>query len=202
MSIRTRILENADLLFRQAGIRSITMDDISRHLSISKKTLYQHFSNKAEIVQGVMKCHFEEETCDFKRIEAQANDPVEELILLVKWMRKTWQEIPTNMVFDIQKYYPESWAMFHDFKEDVIINSVKKNLTKGVELGLYRSELDIEIVAKIRVEQIEVLMNPMTFPPDKYPPAMVHDQSFMLFAHGLVTFEGKQLIYKYLETEE
>ena len=202
MDTPTRILQNADLLFRQAGIRSITMDDISRHLAMSKKTLYQHFSNKAEIVQGVVKAHFESEIIESNRIHSIARDPVEELILIVKWMRKTWQEVPHSMVWDIQKYYPESWAMFHEFKNDFVVNTIRNNLKKGVELGLYRPEMNIDMIAKIRVEQIDVLMNPLIFPPDKYPPAEVHEQSFLLFAHGLVTFEGKQLIYKYLEIEE
>ena len=92
--------------------------------------------------------------------------------------------------------------MFHQFKNDFIVNEIRKNLEKGVELGLYRPEMDIDIIAKLRVEQIEVIMNPMTFPPDTYSPGEVHEQSFLLFAHGIVTFEGKQLIYKYLESED
>ena len=202
METANRILQNADQLFRQAGIRSITMDDIARHLAMSKKTLYQHFSNKADIVNGVVQAHFEQEMAVSREIEAKAKDPVEELILLMKWMRKMWQEVPPTMVWDIQKYYPKSWSMFHDFKNGFVVEKLKNNLHKGKALGLYRPELDVDIMAKIRVEEIEILMNPILFPPDQYSQAVVHEQSFIMFIHGLVTIEGKPLIYKYLETED
>lgn len=198
MEPRTRILTEADSLFKRRGVRAVTMDDIARELGMSKKTLYQYFSNKAEIVQGVSSAYFEQERCMTDEIMEKAKDPVEEILLILQAFTNTMHEIPTNMVYEIQKYYPKAWCQFHEFKETYIMDAVRQNLITGVEKGLYRKDMDIEIVTKLRVEQLEMIFDQDKFPPKKYDAMMVQAEQFTLFLHGIVTMKGKKLIYKYL----
>ena len=81
MDTKDRIIKESKALFQRRGIRSVTMDEISREMGMSKKTLYQYFSNKADLVQGVVMFHFEQEIERHKLAEETARDPVEEMLM-------------------------------------------------------------------------------------------------------------------------
>lgn len=178
------------------------MDDIARDLGMSKKTLYQYFNNKADIVYAVSEAHFLEEKAACRQIMDAARDPIEEMVMILRMSAKSFTEISASMVYDIQRYYPKAWALFHDYKNTFVRDEIRENLRKGVEAGLYRKEMDIEVVAKLRVEEIEMVFNPELFPPHKYDFGKVQMELFGLFLHGLVTMKGKKLIYEYLNQPE
>lgn len=202
MDPKERILAETSTLFRRRGIRSVTMDDIARELGMSKKTIYQYFNNKADIVHAVTVNHFTEERCMSDEILEKAKDPIEAMLMLLQTMSKTFHEIPTTMIYEVQKYYPRSWDLFSDFKSGYVMDALRKNLEIGVQSGLYRKDMDIEIVAKLRVEQLDMAFNPIMFPPNEYDISKVTMEQFKMFIHGLVTLKGKKLIYKYLNQPE
>jgi len=168
MDTKERILNEADGLFKRRGVRGVTMDDIARELGMSKKTLYQYFGNKAEIVYGVTECHFIEERHTCEAITAKAKDPVEEFIMILQAFVSNMKEIPTNMVFEIQRYYPKAWQLFDTFKSDFIMDAMRRNLEVGVKQGLYRKDMDIEVVTRLRVESMIIAFNPEIFPPKEF----------------------------------
>ena len=202
MELPTRILVHAEALFKLRGIRSVTMDDLAKDLRISKKTLYQYFANKADLVLGVSKAHFERERNTTEALISKALDPIHGILLVLECSSKSLKEIPTHMVYDIQKLYPKSWQMFHDFKEGYLLEVVRKNLEEGVAQGLYRKDMDIELVALIRLVQIESSMNEHYFPASRFEFVKVQMEQFSLFLHGIVTLKGKKLIYNYLNQPE
>ncbi|MEM0996556.1 MAG: TetR/AcrR family transcriptional regulator [Bacteroidota bacterium] len=202
MDTKERIITTAQHLFMYKGVRSVTMDDISRELGMSKKTLYQYFGNKAEIVEGVTDYHFHGERCLMEEIQRSATDPLDVMVQSLKAFAKSFRDIPTNMIHDVQKYYPKSWARFHSYKTEYVLPVMRKNLKAGVEAGLYRKDMDLELVAKLRLEQIEMVLDPIRFPPQSYDIGKVQIEQYALFLHGIVTMKGKQLIYKYLNQPE
>lgn len=202
MDTRERILKGTGELFKKFGIRSVTMDDIARELGMSKKTLYQYFPNKAGLVQGIAEGHICMEIEMSNSIHKEADDPIQEVILLIRQISKTFQEIPTQMVYDVQRYYPRAWDLFNNFKNQHAFQMVKESLERGVQQGLFRKEMDLDLIAKIRVEQITMCFDPELFPPTEYDIAKLMVQSTELFLHGLVTMKGKKLIYKYLNRSE
>ncbi len=202
METRTRILKEAESLFKHRGVRSVTMDEIARELGMSKKTLYQYFSNKADIVHGVTLEHFQNEKCMAAEIMDKSSNPLEEFLMILQAFTSTMHEIPTNMVYEIQKYYPKAWNLFHEFKSGYITDSIRRNLEKGVEDGLYRKDMDVALVTKLRVEQLDMVFNPVIFPPKDYDVIRLQEELFKLFLHGIVTLKGKKLIYKYLNQPE
>ncbi len=202
METRDRILTEAESLFKRRGVRSVTMDDIAKELGMSKKTVYQYFSNKADIVHGVTSSHFHQEKCITNGIMEKAGNAVEEFLMILQAFTKSMQEIPTTMVYEIQKYYPKAWCLFDEFKQDYVMDAVRTNLVTGVKQGLYRKDMNIEIVTKLRVEQLDMVFNPETFSPREYDLYEVQAEQFRLFLHGIVTIKGKKLIYKYLNQSE
>jgi AcrR family transcriptional regulator len=202
MDTKERIITAAQNLFMYRGVRSVSMDDIARELGMSKKTLYQYFGNKAEIVEGVTDFHFDGERCMMDEIQRAAIDPVDAMVKSLQAFAKSFRDIPTNMIHDVQKYYPKSWARFHSYKTEYVLPVMKENLEAGVKAGLYREDMDLEIVAKLRLEQIEMVLDPIKFPPQEYDIGKVQLEQYALFLHGIVTLKGKELIYKYLNQPE
>lgn len=201
-SNRTRILHTAEKLFRKLGIRSVTMDDIARELGMSKKTLYQEFNNKADIVFAITQLHFESEQRECMAIHVETQDPVQELIELIRWISNMFKEMNPSMIYELQKYYPRCWHLVQQFEREFVLVVVKESLEKGIKAGLFRSDMQPEIIARIRIAQIHNTFDNEVFPHGEFNPSEVMVQGTELFLHGLVTMKGKKLIYKYLNRPE
>lgn len=201
-SNRDRILQAAEKLFRRLGIRSVTMDDIARELGMSKKTLYQEFNNKADIVYAVTCSHFEEEQRECLAMHLVAKDPVEELILTIQWLSGFMREMNPSIIYELQKYYPRCWQLLRNFEQEFVLGIVQESLVKGIQAGLFRSEMKPEIIARIRIAQIHNSFDHEVFPIGEFDTTDVIIQGTELFLHGLVTMKGKKLIYKYLNRPE
>jgi len=197
-----RILESATELFYRFGIKSITMDDVAKHLSMSKKTLYQYFRDKNEMVMKCCQHDLVNRKCLFDDIADKATDAIGELMGLMKHMESMYTRINPNLFYDMQKYHPTVWKLFREFKENSLMASIESNLRKGVEQGLYRRDMNIPIVARLRIEEVEMGFNPDYFPPDKYNFAKVQMELFNHFMHGITTIKGHKLINKYKQITE
>ena len=197
-----RIIESATELFFRYGIKSITMDDVAKHLAMSKKTLYHHFSDKHEMVLKCFQHDLVNRECMLKSASDKATDAVGELIFMMKQMEHMYSIINPNLFYDIQKSYPSVWKLFREFKEKKIMASVEANLHKGVEQGLYRKDMNIRVVARLRLEEVEMGLNPQLFPPDKFNLAKVQMELFNHFMHGISTLKGHKLINKYKQITE
>lgn len=199
---KERILIAAHDLFHKYGIRSITMDDIARHLSISKKTIYQFFEEKDQIVHGCCTGDLNNHGCRFEEIKKESKDAVHEIIEDMKYMSEMFSNMNPNLFFDLKKYHPESYKEYRNFKEQKIGTMVVENLKRGINEKLYRADINIKILAKLRVEQVEMAMNPEIFPPSKFHLPEVQITILDNFLHGITTIKGHKLINKYKHIKE
>lgn len=197
MEIKERILTSTYELFFRYGLKTVTMDDIARHMGISKKTLYQYFANKNEIVQAFMSGNLSKNSNECARITTESENAVQEIIGLMQYFGVMFSKINPTVFYDLQKYYPECWKSFRDFKEKGMTEMIESNLRRGIQQGVFRKDLNIEIISKLRVEQIEMTLNPMIFPPEKYDITEVHVTILELFLRGITSEKGNELIKKY-----
>ena len=202
MEVKERIIKGADSLFMRYGIKSMTMDDIAKHLSVSKKTIYQSFKDKRELVLCVMHNHLTEQEVIINEISKNAINSIDELFQLSKHIKSVMMEMNPSLVLDIQKYYPDAWKSFQKHEKECILQTIVKNLNWGKEEGYFRDELNSEILARARVAQIEAGFDPLYFPSSKFSVLEVQLELFNHFIMGLVTKEGYQLFNKYLEENE
>ncbi len=197
-----RILESVTELFYRFGIRSITMDDVAKHLAISKKTLYQHFHDKNEMVKKCCEHDLDKRQCLFLEIAEQSPDPISELMQLMKNMELMFTKVNPHLFYDMKKYYPEVWKVYRDFKEKSMMAMIEENFRKGIEVGLYRTDIDTAILARLRMEEVEMGFNPEFYPPEKFTVAKVQVALFDHFMHGITTLKGHKLINKYKQIIE
>jgi AcrR family transcriptional regulator len=202
MENKERILAAAFELFFRYGIKSVTMDDIAKHLSMSKKTIYLYFRDKDEVVHTLMERSLEKDRTDFYGIAEKAANVVEEVFEMMKKMSDIFSTINPNIFYDLRKYHPQTWELFHKFKSEFIIQMVESTLEKGKKDGLVRADVNSKLLAKLRGEEIEMGFNPILFPPDKYRILDVQIAFVEHFLYGICTLKGHKLINKHKQIVE
>ncbi|OFY93289.1 MAG: hypothetical protein A3K10_07745, partial [Bacteroidetes bacterium RIFCSPLOWO2_12_FULL_31_6] len=160
MKTKDRILKGAEELFFKYGIKSITMDDISKHLAISKKTIYHYFDDKNQVVETLMKERMRVNECEVEQIAKESENVIIEVFGLMKHLSAMFSQMNPNLFYDLQKYHPDSWKLFKDFKEECVERMVENSIKKGIKDGLVRSDINPKIIARMRMEMVEIGFNP------------------------------------------
>lgn len=166
---------------------------------MSKKTLYQHFDNKADIVMQVslMQCIKEEE-----EIEAAcegAENAVDEMMRVMQWIARHVTNMAPNLIPELRKYYPDAWAIHESHNDQQLLDTLIKNIRWGVKDGLYRAELDPEMTARVRIAIIEAGFNDQIFTPSQNSIIKVQRLLLEIFLYGITTLEGRKLIPTYFK---
>jgi AcrR family transcriptional regulator len=191
-----KILQGALELFLKYGIRSVSMDDVARHLSISKKTIYQYFVDKDDIVTQSTSHHMDQVKASFDEITKVSKSALDELMRIQDFMSRNMQELNPTLLFDLKKYHSKAWNGWLEHKNKDIRDSVVRNLKQGIEEGLYRSNLNPEILATLRVESVQWIFDGQ-ITTDKFRAIDIQTQMLDHFMYGLLTDKGRKLYEKY-----
>jgi AcrR family transcriptional regulator len=189
-----RIINGGEELFLQAGIRSVTMDDIARHLGMSKKTIYQFFKDKDELVMALVKKKLKEDEDQMNAIISQSENVIEQMINMMKCSEEIFSRINPIVIHDMQKYYPNAWKQFQNFKAEVLIHKMEQLLTKGIDQGYIRPEIDVRIIARMHVNLVEMGFNNSIFPIAEFNTWKVQKQFLEHFNYGICTLKGVKLL--------
>ncbi|HET8859108.1 TetR/AcrR family transcriptional regulator [Marivirga sp.] len=202
MNTEKNILEGAKNLFMQFGLKSITMDDIARKVGVSKKTIYQFFSDKNSIVYRSVNEHFSDHREEIDRVLDQSKDAIEAMYKISKCMKMQVEAVNPTVLYDLQRYFPKAYKRFLEFKNTFMKERMEKILQEGIVSGFFRSEIHTEILIIQRIEQVQLAFNNDIFPRDKFDFKEIHEQLFDHFIHGLLTEKGKQKYNQYLNEEQ
>lgn len=197
-----KILNGAQELFFKYGIKAITMDDIARHLAISKKTIYQFFKEKDEIINILMTEKIREDEEQFSKLHINAANVIEEVFEIMRCMSENIGKINPVVFYELQKYYPEAWKKFIHFKENHVRKQVEDSLKRGQEQGYVRKNINTGILSRLRMEEIQMGFNTEVFPIDKFTTLDVQLEMTEHFLYGICTLKGYKLINKYKQLTE
>jgi len=200
MDTERRIIEVATDLFRKYGIKSVTMDDIANEISISKKTIYQFFKDKNAIVTRATNFMLSEEERVIEEIIANSNDVMDELIQTIEYFKKFMRFINPVLLVDLEKFYPEGWAEYQYFKESCFKSNLINSLKRGIEEGFFRNDINVEVMAKLRMAQVELGFNQKVFPHHQYDLYDIQLQFSEHFILGLSTRKGFDRIEAYKQS--
>ena len=201
MDTKQEIIINAEKLFLKLGIRSVSMDDISRGLGISKKTLYQHFENKDSLVETVIKTHICRDQEEMEIINTASKNALDEL---KKMSAHVWEEIKNvspGALYDLQKYYRKSWDILMLEQREHTFECFVKNIERGMKEGLFREDINAAIVAKIYANTNYFLLDQLSDPKPKFKKRELVDELFNYHVHGIATAKGLRLWKKYMALE-
>jgi AcrR family transcriptional regulator len=191
------IISEADKLFSKYGFKSVTMDDIAKHLGMSKKTIYQHFSDKDELVNIVISAKIASHECTITEGFNNAKNAVEEVFFAITSMNETLNAMNARLFYDLQKYHPKAWLHFNTFKQNKLRETIANNLKRGVEEGFFRKDLNLEIITQMRLDQVDIIFNPSyQYDNSKHSLAQIMTEITTHFLYGVCSLEG----LKYIDT--
>ncbi|MCU0416709.1 MAG: TetR/AcrR family transcriptional regulator [Cytophagaceae bacterium] len=203
MDITTqRIVDGADELFWRYGVKSITMDDISKSIGMSKKTIYQHFEDKDALVNIVVRQRLDHQEMELQMLHATAIDPIDEILKIASHLNIMFQGMNPSLLFEIQKYHPIAYDIFLQHKEEKIFGMLVDNFQWGKKTGLYRPECHVELLSKMRLDQVEWGFRPELFNRFTLSVQDLHIQLIEHYLYGICTLKGHKLINKYKQIQE
>lgn len=202
MTIERDILARSKRLFLRYGIRSVTMDDISKEMGISKKTLYQYVDNKADLIRRILYQTLQEEKAAQEKISQAAQDAIEEMIGIVKHVTRMLSMVPPSTLYDMQKYYRESWELMQAHNTDHVCDTILDNIHRGREEGVYRTDFNPQFVARLFVGKIPLIADEELFPSKEYAREQLFVEFINYHLHGIASERGLQLMQHYLANEK
>lgn len=200
MDTKDKIIETATEQFMRFGVRSVTMDDIARMAGVSKKTIYQEFMDKNQLVYETFAAAIEQDKKMMDLIPKYQDGVIDHLLGLSAFIRKRFSDFNPMVLNEIQRYFPQCWQLFEEFKNKHIVNEIMALLEKGKSEGVIRKEINSEIIALMRMEQMMLTFDPLKFPTSKYNLVELQLQIFEHFLYGIFTDKGKEAYLNQKET--
>ena len=193
------ILRVANDMFLQYGYKSVTMDDIARMAGVSKKTLYQFYADKNALVEATVISFVDEMKQQTEEDSRTSTDAVEEIFKALLFIDHTFRKINPVVVWDLQRFHPAVYRIFEHYKDGFMFGVVRDNLVRGIEQGLYRPELNVDIIARFRINSVMAGMSAQYTFPEQYDQKTVQRELLELYLHGIVSPGGLELIAHYKE---
>lgn len=200
--MRERVLDTALRLFRTFGIKSITMQDIARDCGISKKTVYEYFADKQELVEEVTRFMISAHGNNLEVCSANGKDAIDELVSSLRFTETFAKSINPVLLHELEKYHPIAWKTITDFKSDYVIKAISDNLDRGIREGLYRSDISIHIMSHMRLMQLDAAFSPVDYPATEFDLHEVMCQVTEHYIRGIATPEGTRRLEEYLTIKE
>jgi len=166
MPQKQQILIQAAQMFLKFGFKSITMDDISRELGLSKKTVYQHFTDKTDLVEQCVDNHLANMQQCCITCREQADNAIDQMINLTNMLTENMRQVNPSAMFDLKKYFKTAWDNLEKHRNEFIYQNIKQNLIQGKKEGLYYKNLDANTVSIFYIHLVELLTNPDKFTQD------------------------------------
>jgi AcrR family transcriptional regulator len=193
----TKILSSAVELFGQYGFKTITMDDIARRAGISKKTLYQHFANKQEVVLESVVWYKNNTTNSCAQVLLDSENAVEAMVMMLAFFDDTNKRINPMAMFEMQRFFPEAYKTFRDLLVERDVVMIRDNILQGIREGLYREDINADLLARYRLETSLLVLQPNLLVNDRNSLMTVALEIGEHFLYGIMTEKGENLYKTY-----
>jgi AcrR family transcriptional regulator len=191
------ILSEAEKLFMKFGIKSVTMDDIAKQLSMSKKTIYTYYKDKNELVSKLIAKMLHEDECQMSACTKSAENAIEEVFLCMNFLKDMLSKVNPTVFYDLQKYHLQAHQLMVNFHHTYVYNTIKSGLEKGIKQQIFRSDINTEILSRLRVSQINWAFDCEMVRNGNYSLYEVIIETTLHFLFGISTLSGHILINQY-----
>lgn len=184
------ILENVRELFYKYGVRSVSVDDICRGIGISKKKLYQYVSSKNELVEKLLELERQNFEVIFSQHNFEGINAIDILLTVSMEIGENFRDISPSMTFDLKKYYPDIYHKHIEERIEFISQKIQINIGKGINQGMYRTDLSVELISRLYIRRLMDLHNPEFFPTEKFSFRTIFEVMIDNFIRGIATEKG------------
>ncbi|MEY4611075.1 MAG: hypothetical protein RL246_1394 [Bacteroidota bacterium] len=195
--MKSRILHKGAELFFRYGVKTVTMDTIATDLGISKKTIYQHFPDKDSIVFEVVKTFTEQDLEKWAELDRLYPNVIEKIFMSFEMMKDMLVQMNPRLLFEIQKYFPSAYQLFVEHGEKCIHKNLIADFKKGAQFGYFRNDIDFELLARLRMAEVDLAFNPDFYPNNKLSLYETQLTLMDIFMRGILTEEGLTLYKSY-----
>lgn len=197
--MKEKIIERANDMFLSLGFKSVTMDDLASELGISKKTIYTHFQNKTKLVEATTEHLFCEISKGIDAILAEKREPIEELFAIKAFVMQHLKNEKTSPQFQLQKYYPKIHSNLKIKQFDVMQECVIENLNRGIEKGVFRKNINVEIISRLYFMGMAGIKDQDLFPNHIFPVFVLMEDYLEYHIRGIATEKGIQILNNLLK---
>lgn len=200
--MRDKILDKANDLFLNLGFKSVTMDEIASSLGVSKKTIYKYFKNKIELVGAATEHTFCSISDGIDKICALKENPIDELFNIKQFVMSHLKDEKSSPQYQLQKYYPKIYASLKQKQFEVMQGCVIENLKYGIELGIYRDNIDVEFISRIYFNSLIGIKDKDLFPLNNYSMVTLMNYYYEYHLRGICTEKGIQQLEHQLNNNQ
>lgn len=191
MNIKDTLLSTTFELFLKYGIKSVSMDDISKKLGISKKTIYNFVATKEDLVAHILENHITKDEAEILLILKESDDAIEEMVNITKHVLKFLRKMTPSLIYDLKKYHNASWEKIENHHFAFIQDVIRKNILRGQSEGLYRDDINPEIIAKLYVSKSNCIVDEESFPLTDFNRIDLFKQMIFYHLYGIVSQKGR-----------
>ena len=202
MEPQERIVGKAHELFMRYGIRSVSMDEVANQLGMSKKTIYQFYTDKDALVEDVIDIEINANQVECRQQKSLSEDAIHEVFLAMDMVQELLTSMNPMLIFDLEKYHPKAFQKYSNYKNKFLYDVIKENIESGKRDGFYREDVNTEIMTRYRLATIFLVFNPELFPVGKQSLPSVIMEITDNFIYGLATAKGQKLIQKYKQQRQ
>lgn len=196
-NVEEYILKEAEKLFMKFGMRSVSMDDIAKHLGISKKTIYANFKDKNELVNQLVSKVLNANECNLSVCVKEAENAIEEIFLIMDFSKEMLSGINPIVFVDLEKYHHKAFKLMMDFHQNRIFDIIKTCLERGMKERVFRDDINTDILASSRIGQINWIFESDLLRSGKYSMYDIIYELTLHFLFGISTLSGFVLINNY-----
>lgn len=194
---KQEILNRAAQVIMRYGIRSVTMDDLARELSISKKTLYAHFGDKRSMVQAVVASQISQDKSSCHIQQNQAQNAIDEMFRITSFVSERLKNVNVTFFYDLKTAFPKAFKAMEEYKWGFIQEIIKLNIERGVTEGLYRPDLNPNIISRIYLSNVELVFGGTDFNKMDISAGELFKEIFTLHMRGIVSENGLKMLIEH-----
>ena len=200
--MKKKIILKALNLFLSLGFKSVTMDDLAESMSISKKTIYQFFKNKNQLISSCTESIQKQLVETFREIRKNADNPIVELFEMKKEAMKILGNTETSPQFQLQKFYPEIYEEIKDREFNLFKDNIQESLKRGIKSEYFRKEINIDFVTRIYLNGMRGVRDINLFPLNEFKVDEVIEDFIEYHLRAISTKKGLSLLNKVYKKSE
>ncbi len=192
LEIKSRILETAKENFFNNGFSKTTMEEFAQSMGMSKKTIYKFFPSKDDLIREITheKLHAIHSQCESIRND-ESIEFVDRIKLTINFLTSRMQEMKPLFALDIQRTMPELWKEVEDFRNEKVKNDFALMITKGVELGIFRKDVNVQVFVLMYTSAMRGIINPEVLSQLPINLSQAYQAAVTVFFEGMMTDEGR-----------
>ena len=198
---KVELIEKISEVFMHYGIKSVTMDDLANKLGVSKKTLYVHFKDKKDMVRKMVEVKTHRDASFCMQAKEDSENAIASFQAITSYVLKKIREVHPSVFYDLQKYHGDAWNILENHRKEFIQQLLKDNMERGIAEGIYRDDMNLDIMPKLFLGRFETAFDPKSFPAAKFNFEEVFNEMLSFHLRGMVNDKGLKYLQERLNKE-